>query len=98
MNAVDDWIKEVGRRGLILNNLFQFKVSTTEWRWQANVTDGVRYWDFGRGATPQEALSQALFKSESTTPEIVLDRPIRATPPKVRPSAEPIDSSMLEDI
>jgi hypothetical protein len=97
---LENLFRLVTQRGLLVNNLFQLD----ERRWQANVTDNSRYWEFGRGETPQEALSAALFKVDTTMPEIVMDRPVRAAqeyspkPPKFRPSAEPIDSSMLEDI
>lgn len=68
-NSVDDLLTVVSSRGLHLNNLFQYPLpESDQWRWQANLTDGQRYWDFGRGGSAAEALRDALFKSSTTTP------------------------------
>ena len=40
--------------GYFVNNLFQL-----EGQWQANLTDRKKYWEFGRGTTPTEALCEA---------------------------------------
>jgi hypothetical protein len=72
--TVDDLILEITRRGLRLNNLFQLH----DGRWQANLTDGVQFWQFGRGSTAVEALQAALKISATTKPEL-----------GVRPKAEP---------
>lgn len=71
--TVDDLIAEVARRKLRLNNLFQLDNG----RWQANITDGSRFWEFGRGDNPVEALLRALEYSATTTPEYGIERSIR---------------------
>lgn len=64
METIDDLIAEVNRRGLYLNNLNQIHDGS----WQANVTDRERFWEFGKGDTPNEAIKAALRKHTSTTP------------------------------
>lgn len=73
MMTVDDLIAEVARRKLMLNNLFQLH----DGRWQANITDGERFWEFGRGDTAIEALLKALEFTATTTPEYGIERAIR---------------------
>jgi hypothetical protein len=63
-NSLDDLLASVAARGLKLANLFQFEnIATGEWKWQANVTDGERHWEYGRGETAVQALRAALFRS-----------------------------------
>lgn len=70
---LEDLIAEVARRQLRLNNLFQLDNG----RWQANITDGQRFWEFGRGDTAMEALIAALNLSATTTPEYGIERAIK---------------------
>ena len=71
MATLDDLIAGLPARGLRLANLFQFEVpGTGTWRWQANVTDGEKFWDFGRGSSPVEALEAALNVQSITPGEI----------------------------
>ena len=61
MQTLDDLLAQVASRGLRVANLFQFQSAATgEWRWQANLTDGLQAWEFGRGGSPAEALEKAL--------------------------------------
>lgn len=71
--TVDELIAEVNRMSLRLNNLFQLH----DGRWQANITDGVKFWEFGRGDTAVAALYAALHIARTTTPELGIDKPIR---------------------
>jgi len=71
---LEELISQVHSRQLRLNNLFQLD----ERRWRANVTDGQRFWEFGEGDGPKAALQAALFKVDTTKPEFVTERPIRA--------------------
>lgn len=64
--TLEELISEVNGRGLRLNNLYQL----SDGRWQANVTDGEKFWDFGRGDTAVQALQAALHISTTTTPEL----------------------------
>lgn len=64
--TVDELISQVNKLGLRLNNLFQLHTG----RWQANITDGERFWEFGRGDTPVEALQAALHLQSTTEPEL----------------------------
>jgi hypothetical protein len=73
--TIEELIQEVANRNLRLNNLFQLDNG----RWQANITDGSRFWEFGKGATAGEALIAALQKTLTTTPEYGIERPIRAS-------------------
>lgn len=57
--TIEDLLAEVTKRGLRLNNLFQLEGGS----WQANVTDGERYWEFGKGETAIAALLAALHIS-----------------------------------
>lgn len=72
--TVDELIAEVNNRHLRLNNLFQLENG----RWQANITDGARFWEFGRGDTAVEALLAALHVAATTEPELGIDKPIRS--------------------
>lgn len=62
--TLEELISEVNRRGLRVNNLFQVNKIT----WQANITDGERFWEFGKGDTPNAALTSALHKADHTEP------------------------------
>lgn len=53
---LEDLLAAVAARNLRLNNLFQLATGS----WQANVTDGLLFWGFGRGTSPHEALARAL--------------------------------------
>jgi hypothetical protein len=64
--SVDELLLEISRRGLRLNNLFQL----ADGRWQANVTDGEKYWEFGRANTAIMALQAALHISATSTPQL----------------------------
>lgn len=55
-------LAEVNARGLRVNNLFQRR----DWTWQANVTDGAKFHEFGLGATAAEALGRALDKAPAS--------------------------------
>jgi len=90
--TVDDLLAVVAAKGLRLANLFQFPVPDTgeppQLRWQANITDGEQFWEFGRGSTPEAALEAAL-RIQSTTPgerSKLRNRPTSAT---VAPKDEP---------
>lgn len=72
--TVDELIQEVNNQGLRLNNLFQLDNG----RWQANVTDGKRYWEFGRADTAAKALEIALHISSTEDFAYGIDRPVRA--------------------
>ena len=54
---VEALIESINKAGFRVNNLFEM-----EGGWQANITDGELFFEFGRGATMQEALSNALHK------------------------------------
>lgn len=71
--TLEDLIAEVSRRKLRLNNLFQLD----DGRWQANITDGQRFWEFGRGDNAMEALIRAINLTATTTPEYGIERAIR---------------------
>lgn len=71
--TLDDLIVEVNSKSLRINNLFQLH----DGRWQANITDGERFWEFGRGDTAVEALVRALHKSTTQEFEYGVDRPVR---------------------
>lgn len=89
-NSVDDLLVLVEARGLRLANLFQFEVPGTGlWRWQANITDGQRFWEFGRGASAPEALRAALFISATTEPEVDTGPHQQPEGPGPRPLHEP---------
>lgn len=62
--ALEDLLAEVASRGLRLNNLFELPGGG----WQANLTDGERFWEFGKGDTAIAALRAALYKQSTTTP------------------------------
>ena len=61
---LEDLIAEVNGRGLRINNLFQLENGG----WQSNITDGERFWEFGRGDTPTAALLAAMQKTVTSTP------------------------------
>jgi len=91
--TLEQLISQVHVRHLRVNNLFQLD----ERRWRANVTDGIRYWEFGEGDTPEEALSAALFKTDTTTPDIVHDRPVTAAQdyhPAIKPQPRMVNGKV----
>lgn len=79
--TLEELIETVGLKGLRLNNLFQLNTG----RWQANVTDGERYWEFGRGDSATEALQAALVKHSTTEPEMGRKDTISVHNPPRRP-------------
>lgn len=58
--ALDMLFADSASRGLWVNNLFQLGLAPKPW--QANVTDGAKCYEFGRGPTPAAALAAALSK------------------------------------
>lgn len=76
--SVDALIQEVAERHLRLNNLFQLM----DGRWQANITDGEKFWEFGRGDSAVEALQAALHIQSTTTPELGIQQETRPRPQK----------------
>lgn len=71
--TLEELIQEVTRQGLRINNLFQLDNG----RWQANVTDGTKYWEFGRGDTAIAALEAALHISSTEDYGYGIEKPIR---------------------
>lgn len=80
--SVDAMLELVRLRGLRLNNLFQL----FDGRWQANVTDGEKYWEFGRGDTADAALQAALHIAATTEPEYSPPEPITVVRTTPRPT------------
>jgi hypothetical protein len=74
--SIESLIEVVRLRGLRLNNLFQLPEPHLD-VWQANVTDGHKIWEFGRGATPEEALRAALHVAATTEPQYSPPPPIK---------------------
>jgi hypothetical protein len=68
--AFDDLIAQAHSLGLRLNNLFELPNGV----WQANLTDGTKFWGFGRAGTWQSALRQALAIAQTTEGETELDQ------------------------
>ena len=96
-HSIDDLLMLVEARGLKLANLFQFEVAATgTWRWQANITDGSKYWDFARGATAAEALRAALFTAATTEPAVD-PRPGPTTPGPAN-AVEPDDQKPITSL
>lgn len=60
MKSIEELLLEISTSKLFINNLFQ--LPPTYNFWQANLTDGSFNSEFGKGATPQDALYQALSK------------------------------------
>lgn len=73
---LDELILEVNNQGLRINNLFQLH----DLRWQANLTDGERFWEFGRGESALQALQAALAKHSTTTPVMGMKSTATAAP------------------
>lgn len=73
--SVDALLELVRSRGLKLSNLFQL----SDERWQANVSDGQRFWEFGRGDSPSQALMAALHMAATTESEQYVPREIKHT-------------------
>jgi hypothetical protein len=60
----DSLLAQVHSLGLRLNNLFELENGL----WQANVTDGQRFWEFGKSGTWQGAIAQAIARAQSEVP------------------------------
>lgn len=60
------------------------------------MTDGIRYWEFGRGDTAVEALVAALQKSTTEEYGYVKERPVRAQSMVV--DRRPKQTAELEDL
>lgn len=56
--VIEELLRQIAERGLQVNNLFQLDAKL----WQGNVTDGESVWEFGHGASAEEAL-QAAFQA-----------------------------------
>jgi len=80
--SVDAMIAVVQARGLRLNNLFQLESGI----WQANVTDGTSYWEFGRADDPENAIKAALHMAATSPPEYVAPTVELAQEVPIRPS------------
>jgi hypothetical protein len=86
--SVDALLEVVRQRGLHLANLFQ--IPDTD-RWQANVSNGHSYWEFGRGGSADEALMAALHMAATTEPEYSPpDPPVRYIGPREPGSRAPL--------
>jgi len=60
-NRIPILLDRIATRDLKLANLFQFQpYGSTEWLWQANLTDGIKVWEFGRGGSAAAALEAAI--------------------------------------
>lgn len=70
--SVDALLEVVKIRGYHLANLFQL----TDGRWQANVSNGSNYWEFGRGDDASAALMAALHMAATTEPEYSPPKPV----------------------
>lgn len=95
-NSVDELLASVAARGLRVANLFQFELPGTAnmWRWQANLTDGQRFWEFGRGDTAAAALRAALFIS-ANEPGVETSQPL--TPPTRQQRRRP-EGPVIKDL
>ena len=58
--TLEQQIAVVNAAGYRVNNLFQHPVAG----WQANLTNGTDFWEFGHGATPAAALAEAMEKAK----------------------------------
>lgn len=67
--SIEDAIAAIHAKGLLVNNLFQTDAMTGYEKkklWQANIRSAppdASFFEFGRGVTPQEALQEALKKT-----------------------------------
>lgn len=71
--TIEDLLAEIAERNWLLNNLFQL----SDGSWQANLRSDTHYTDWGRGSTPQEALSRAINNLSITYK--FEDRPVIST-------------------
>lgn len=76
--SVDALLEVVRVRGFHLANLFQLP----DGRWQANVSNGFNYWEFGRGDTADKALMAALHIAAVSAPEYSPPQRITRAPVK----------------
>lgn len=85
--SLESLLAAVAVRGLLVANLFQLPFdSPLANHWQANLTDGHQWWEFARGASPQQALARALHLANTTVGS-----------PAIRPQAEPAPSLATVD-
>jgi hypothetical protein len=56
---LEELSEEAGWYGLRINSLFQL-----DDRWRANLSDSAKFYEFGEGRTPVEALKSALSESD----------------------------------
>lgn len=78
--SVDALLEVIHQRGMKLANLFELDNG----RWQANVSNGIDYWEFGRGGSPDEAILAALGVAARTP------KPVRIrVEPKLESNNEP---------
>lgn len=61
--TIETKLDEIKAAKLLVHNLFQLEDNI----WQANLTDGEKAWEFGRGESPEAALTAALHKAEHGT-------------------------------
>lgn len=79
--SVDAMLEIVRLRGLRLNNLFQIP----DGPWQANLTDGISFWEFGRSDTPDGAIRAALYKAATEKPKPARQPPSPTAPVVSKP-------------
>lgn len=65
--TVESALAEVKENSLLLFNLFQLKTG----QWQANLWDGEKSWNFGRGESMEDAIRAALRNALSADGEEV---------------------------
>lgn len=86
--TVDDMLKVIAARGLFVGNLFQLPESGL---WQANLNDGHKVWEFGKGNSPVTALIIALSEaiSDKRYEFYPPDRPVPYDGPTDTPKPQP---------
>lgn len=65
---VEGYFREIKRRGLRLNNLFQ--LNSGMWRANVRSADSLTFFEFGNGVDPSHALEEALRKSQDFAPVV----------------------------
>lgn len=81
--TVESAIAEVREHSLLVLNLFQLKTG----QWQANLWDGEKSWDFGRGGSMEDAIRAALRNALSTDGGELY-----------KPEAVKVSNEMLDDL
>lgn len=104
MRTIAEIVKEANGLRYMVNNLYQLMTHPADpliaarptGEWQANFKKDTGWFDYGRGATAEEALEDALRRAKGLMGES--NRPISRVPTGMTREAEDVSPTSIEDL